>query len=186
MNQQIVTLKHYVLELEHAIANQESDVVKMATQRIGDLCRQIDYDFKSVKEKETGVYFKTINTIPFLYKPVDALDPFDGDYLERYARERTEQLTRAGAIGEHNAFWKDHNVMRGTIFGSVPLELLSEDAVFALKRMGWLETKVDVLDFGKRVTDFHQVLEFCEGNFRHYIMLSEESTQSTIALKFAV
>ena len=76
--------------------------------------------------------------------------------------------------------------MKGNIFGSVPKELLSEDAVYALKRMGWLEVKVDVLDFGRRVTDVRAISEFCDENFSHYIMIKEEPTQSTLALKFAV
>jgi len=186
MNQQIVSLKHYVLELEYALAASDENGVRNASRVIKDLLMQVESDFKSVKDKTTGIYFKAINTIPFLYKPIQVENPYEGDYLERFSKERTEQLMRAGAMTQHNTFWTEHNVMRGTIFGSVPKELISEDAVYALKRMGWLEVKVDVLDFGRRVSDLKQVTEFCDENFEHFIMISEEPTQSTLALKFAV
>ncbi len=186
MNQQIVALKHYVLELEYALAADHADGVRNATRVMKDLLHQIDTDFSAVKEKNTGVYFKAINTIPFLYKPIQIDNPYDGDYLERFSVERTDQLTHAGALNAHNSFWTDHNVMRGNIFGSVPKELLSDDAAYALKRMGWLEVKVDILDFGRRITDVKAVKEFCDENFNHFIMISEEPTQSTLALKFAV
>ncbi|MCK8061018.1 MULTISPECIES: hypothetical protein [unclassified Fusibacter] len=186
MNQQIETLKHYVLQLEHAIATSDADVVRNTTRVMKDLLGQIDYDFKSVKEKTTGIYFKSINTIPFLYKPVYKLNPYEGDFLETFSMERTEQLKRAGAIGEHNKFWTDHNVIKGNVFGSVPKELISEDAAFALKQMGWDEVKVEILDFGKRVTDIKEIYEFCEENFKQFIMISEGPTQAMLALKFAV
>lgn len=186
MNQQVVALKHYVLELEYALSAKHTDGVLNATRVIKDLLAQVEGDFKSVQQKQTGVYFKAINTIPFLYKPIVIDNPFEGDYLERFSKERYEQLSAAGAIAQHNNFWMEHNVMKGNIFGSVPKELLSEDAVYALKRMGWLEVKVDVLDFGRRVTDVRAISEFCDENFSHYIMIKEEPTQSTLALKFAV
>ena len=186
MRQQIVALKHYVLELEYALSANQGEGVRNASRVMRDLLDQLEGDFKSVQEKQTGVYFKTINTIPFLYKPIEVTNPYEGNYLESFSRQRHEQLTSAGAIAQHNNFWTDHNVMRGNIFGSVPCELLSEDSVYALKRMGWEEVKVDVLDFGRRVTDVKAISEFLDENFNHYIMIKEENTQSTLALKFAV
>ncbi len=186
MKEQIVALKHYVLELEYALSANQSEGVRNASRVMRDLLDQLESDMLSVQEKQTGVYFKAINTIPFLYKPIAVLNPYEGDYLERFSRERHEQLTAAGAIAQHNNFWTDHNVMRGNIFGSVPKELLSEDAIYSLKRMGWEEVKVDILDFGRRITDIKAISEFLEENFDHYIMIKEEPTQSTLALKFAV
>lgn len=186
MNQQIVALKHYVLELEYALSANDAQGVSNVSRVMRDLLNQIEGDFKSVQQKQTGVYFKAINTIPFLYKPIHVVNPYEGEYLERYARERYEQLTAAGAIAQHNNFWSEHNVIKGNIFGSVPKELLSEDAIYALKRMGWEEVKVDVLDFGRRITDIRAISEFLDENYTHYIMLKEEPTQSTLALKFAV
>lgn len=186
VSERIETLKHSVLQLEHAMALDDDDVVKRLTQMIAGIAQEIKNDLNVVNQKATGVYFKKINTIPFLYKPMYNNNPYEGNFLENFAKERTEQLKRAGAIGEHNKFWTDHEVVNGNVFGSVPKELISEDAVFALMRMGWQEVKVDILDFGKRTTDNKQVYDFCGQNFKRFIVISESKTQSKLALKFAV
>lgn len=135
--------------------------------------------------KDTGVYYKKINVLPFLYKPVEAADPYEGDYLEHFSDERTYQLQSTHSIDGHNDFWKEHNVLTGNVFGSVPVDLIPAESAAGLKKCGWKETLVDVLDFGRRVTDTKQLIEFCERNFRHYIMISEEATHSVIALAFS-
>ncbi len=186
MSAKIESLKHSVLQLERALAINDVDVVKRLVKVVAGIADQIGHDVALIADEETGVYFKTINTIRFLYKPMDSVNPYDGDYLERFSRERTYQLNRAGAIDQHNKFWTAHQVLKGNVFGSVPKELLSKDAVFELKRMGWREVDVEVLDFGVGETDIKQLYEFCSSNFDKFIFLNEQATQANLALKFAV
>ncbi len=185
MSAKIESLKHSVLQLEHAIAIEDVAAIKQMAQVIANTAKEIENTFSMIEQKETGVYFKRINIIPFLYKPMYASNPYAGNFLENFSKERTFQLARAGAIDEHNKFWTAHQVINGNVFGSVPKELLSPDAVFELKRMGWEEVSVEVLDFGKS-SDIKQLYEFCNANFNKFIFLNEQSTKSNLALKFAV
>ncbi len=186
MSAKIESLKHSVLQLEHAVATNDVDVVKQMARVIAKTAQEIASTFSMIEQKETGVYFKRINTIPFLYKPVYTENPYSGDYLENFSRERTRQLARAGAIDQHNQFWMAHQVINGNIFGSVPKELISQDSVFELKRMGWQEVTVEVIDFGETAADIKQLYDFCSANFNKFIFINEQSTKANLALKFAV
>ncbi len=186
MSAKIESLKHSVLQLEHAVAINDVDVIKHMARVIADTAQEIANTVSMIEQKETGVYFKRINTIPFLYKPVYTNNPYSGNFLENFSRERTHQLARAGAIDQHNQFWTAHQVINGNIFGSVPKELISEDAVFELKRMGWEEVLVEIIDFGKTTTDIKQLYDFCSANFNKFIFINEQSTKANLALKFAV
>ncbi len=184
MKEQMTVLKQAVAQLELSLQNQSSDEIQESLQRMSALCEQMRYDYKMVKQKNTGVYYKKINVLPFLYKPVETDDPFEGNYLERFSDERAYQLQTTNSITGHNAFWKEHDVLTGTVFGSVPVDLITPESAAALKKCGWKEALVEVLDFGLRVTDTKQLVEFCQRNFKNYIMISEESTHSYIALAF--
>ncbi len=186
MSAKIESLKHSVLQLEHAIATDDVALIKQMSRVIANTAKEIENNYSMIEQKETGIYFKRINTIPFLYKPMYSKNPYSGNFLENFSRERTYQLTRAGAIDQHNSFWTAHQVINGNIFGSVPKELISADAVFELKRMGWEEVAVEVLDFGKGTTDIKQLYEFCNANFSKFIFINEQSTKANLALKFAV
>lgn len=186
MSAKIESLKHSVLQLEHAIAIEDVTLIKQMTRVIADTAKQIENTFSMIEQKETGIYFKRINTIQFLYKPMYSKNPYSGNFLENFSRERTYQLTRAGAIDQHNRFWTSHQVIKGNIFGSVPKELISADAVFELKRMGWEEVAVEIIDFGKTTTDIKQLYEFCNANFNKFLFINEQSTKTNLALKFAV
>ncbi len=186
MSAKIESLKHSVLQLEHAIATDDLARIKQMVRVIADTARQIENNYAMIEQKETGVYFKRINVIPFLYKPMYTSNPYAGNFLENFSRERTHQLARAGALDPHNKFWTDYQVVNGNIFGSVPKELLSDDSIFELKRMGWEEVAVEVLDFGKSATDIKQLYEFCSANFNKFIFINEQATATHLALKFAV
>ncbi len=186
MSAKIESLKHSVLQLEYAMSINDVDIIKNMTRVIANTAQEIANTVSMIEQKETGVYFKRINTIPFLYKPVYTENPYSGDFLEKFSRERTRQLARAGAIDQHNQFWMAHQVINGNIFGSVPKELISENAVFELKRMGWEEVMVEIIDFGETATDIKQLYDFCSANFNKFIFINEQSTKANLALKFAV
>lgn len=184
MQEHMTVLKQTFARLELSLQNQSSDDIQESLQKMTALCEQMRHDYKMVSQKDTGVYYKKINSIPFLYKPVEAVDPYEGNYLERFSDERAYQLQVTKSMDGHNAFWKEHNVVTGNVFGSVPVDLIPPEAAAGLKKCGWKETFVEVLDFGKRVTDTRQLVEFCQSNFSKYIMISEEATHSYIALSF--
>jgi hypothetical protein len=184
MKEHMTVLKEAVAQLELSFDNQSSDDIQESLQRMAALCEQMRFDYKMIAQKDTGVYYKKINVLPFLYKPVAVEDPFEGNYLERFSDERAYQLQATKSMEGHNSFWKEHNVLTGTVFGSVPVDLIPVESATALKKCGWKESLVEVLDFGRRVTDTKQLVEFCQRNFKHYIMISEEATHSYIALAF--
>lgn len=184
MQEQVTVLKESIARLETSLQMDSSDEVQALLQRMSALCEQMRHDYKMVHKKDTGVYYKKINVLPFLYKPIAVDDPYEGSYLEHFSDERTYQLQVTKSIEGHNAFWKEHNVVTGNVFGSVPVDLIPSESAEALKKCGWQESLVDVIDFGKRVTDTKQLVEFCQQNFKRYIMLMEESSHAYLALCF--
>lgn len=185
MLDRINTLKAAVLELEQAVKESDGSSFNRNLQIIRELCSDLKLVTQS-RETETrkDLPYKTINTIPFLMKPVMRENLFEGNYLENFSEERTEQLMHSRAINNHNEFWKQHDTIRGNIYGSVPVELIAEDSVTALLNYGWEIVEVDILDFGRKRVDIRLVTEFCQKNFDYYILVKESSTDMVLALVF--
>lgn len=185
METNLQSLKHYVYELEYAISTNDYDRAKNVSRLIKNSVINVENEIKNVTDCATGVYYKHINTIEFLYKPVEVEDPYKGDYLEKFSKSRTFDLTKAGAKDGHDKFWLEHSVLNANVFGLVPIPLIPEEAVQELQMMGWRRVDVDVLDFGQDTLDMRNIYNFCEQSFDNYIALKEEQTDATVVLKFA-
>lgn len=185
MLDRINALKAAVLELELAVKENDGSGFNRTLQTIRDMCSDLKLVTQS-RETETrkDLPYQTINTIPFVMKPVMRENLFEGNYLEAFSEERTEQLMHSRAINNHNEFWKQHETIRGNVYGSVPVELIAEDSVAALVNYGWEIVEVDILDFGRKRVDIRQVTEFCQKNFDYFILVKESSTDTILALVF--
>lgn len=185
MLDRINTLKAAVSDLEHAVRENDGAGFNRNLQIIRDLCSDLKLVTQS-RETETkkDMPYQTINTIPFLMKPVMRENLFEGNYLEAFSEERTEQLMHSRAINNHNEFWKQHETIRGNVYGSVPVELIAEDAAAALVNYGWEIVEVDILDFGRKRVDIRLVTEFCQKNFDYFILVKEASTDTILGLVF--
>lgn len=185
MLDRINSLKTAVLELEKAVRESDGVAFNRNLQMIKEICSDLKLVTQSREtDSRKDMPYKTINTIPFLMKPVMRENIFEGNYLETFSEERTEQLMNSRAINNHNEFWKQHDTIRGNIYGSVPVELIAEDSVAALLNYGWEIVEVDILDFGRNRVDIRQVTEFCQKNFDYFILVKESSTDMILALVF--
>ncbi len=185
MESNLQALKHYVYELEYSITAKDYEKAKNISRIIKDTISNVENTINNVTDCATAVYYNQINEIEFLYKPVDVKDPYKGDYLERFAKARTIDLTKALAKEGHDKFWLQHTVLNANVFGLVPVDFISDDSVKALIKMGWVRVNVDVLDFGQDNSDIRNIYSYCEQSFDNYIALVEEETNSTVVLKFA-
>lgn len=185
MLDRINSLKNAVSELEKAVRESDGVAFNRNLQMIKEICSDLKLVTQSREtDSRKDMPYKTINTIPFLMKPVMRGNIFEGSYLETFSEERTEQLMHSRAINNHNEFWKQHDTIRGNIYGSVPVELIAEDSVEALLNYGWEIVEVDILDFGRNRVDIRQVTEFCQKNFDYFILVKESSTDMILALVF--
>lgn len=187
MLDRIQMLKAAVQELEQAVINNDGAVYNQKLHTIREICSDLKVETQvRGEEPQKPLPYRTINTIPFLMKPVIRGNLFEGSYLERFSEERTEQLMQARAINNHNEFWKQHDTIRGNVYGAVPVELIAEDSVESLMGRGWEKVEVDILDFGTHRVDHRQIAEFCENNFDYYILVKETSTDTVLALVFNI
>lgn len=185
MESNIEALKHYVYELEYALAEKNTDIIKNVSRKIKENVTALENEVNRVNNNATGVYYKHINTIEFLVKPVEVDKPYEGNYLEQYAAKRAYELERSKALSGHDKFWTEHSVLKTNVFGLVPVEMIPEASTKMLLEMGWKKVNVDVLDFGVNTKDLRQVYSFCDQNFENYLALKEKSTMATVVLKFA-
>ncbi len=187
MKNKIQGLKVAVEALERAVEENDGKCFDIQLRNIKDLCNQLKMaTAKSDAPVMKNNPYKTINTISFLMKPILRHNLYEGEYLERFSEERTEQLIGAQAINKHNEFWKQHETIRGNIYGSVPYELLEETSSRKLINSGWEVVDVDIHDFGKIQPDLTSVIEFCTSNFEYYILVKEMSTDTILVLVFNI
>lgn len=187
MKQKIIALKRAVLELEqYKSINNENEVMRNIDNII-NICQMIKDDFqKKCEVSYNDVKCSKINTISFIYKPVLIKNYFEGDYIVKFSESRTEDLKKARALNAHNEFWIQHKTIKGTIFGSVPKELLKEDSIKTLLRSGWREAEVDIFDIEERIEDIKEIINFCENTFEHYILIQEELTNTYLILHYKI
>lgn len=155
--------------------------------------KDFDIDLDVAYNPSTGTVLQTnrkftskvINEL-FLYKPVDRINVFEGNYLERFAEERTDQLMKSRSINQHNEFWKLHQTVRGNVYGSVPKELLSEESTETLQRFGWKDVQVCIHDFGVLNVDVDELINHIEESYGHFILLFEEETNTHLVLEYNI
>lgn len=155
-------------ELKDAFYTENAHIIKRTTE----------LDISSMKYKE-------INELKFLFKPTHAGNIYEGNYIEAFCDERTEQLQTAKAFDAHNEFWMQNVTVHGNIFGSVPAELVSPDSEECLLKYGWLSVDVRILDFGK-IQDKQMIVDYCDKYFNYYIIIIEKTTGMYLVLRYDV
>ena len=143
MQPAIYELKKEILELERAGYIKDLNQIRKVLNRIRFICDEIEDG--TVEIPEVTISYKRINKLPFIYKPILRKDYFKGDYLEKFSLERTMQLKEADALITHNNFWKEHEDVKGNVFGSLPVDMMTTKSFSKLLQMGWCETNVTYL-----------------------------------------
>ncbi len=197
MHRQVQSLRNAIREMEESMVALDLEGFQSGIKAVRRMLSTIEQDFgKAIIAADSVVLseennkrtmsrpYDIINTIAFLYKPTKRIDIFEGNYLEFFAEERTEQLMKAMAINQHNEFWKQHQTIHGNIYGSVPKELIKPENADQLERFGWHEVNVNVLDFGAEIEDERELVRYCNISFPHYILILEETTSSYLVLEY--
>lgn len=192
MRDTIKTVKRLVSEMESYIycnnynkVNQLADELLNMTKKIKEQCANIDsYGNNINKAANDYPGFTLISTLPFLYKPIEVKNYYEGDYLEKFGEKRTEDLKSAKALELHNRFWMSNNVESGNVFGSVPLELISKDSANALLSYGWEKTEVSIYETEE--VNLKELDRFCSRTFRRYIIATEMRNNTKLILKYSI
>lgn len=193
MNYGLVDLKEAVNRLEEAIDDVDAEDVDMCVRLIKNIASQIKTEFWSQHiENESIVIqpttasekeYRVLNTIEFLYKPMHFINAYEGNDIEYYSRERTEELLESGAIDAHNEFWQTHDTIFGNVYGSLPIELINRDMIGKLIKYGWKKTNVDILEY-RNDYDEQTIRKVAEQKYRHYIIIREKETQGLLILRY--
>lgn len=193
MSYQIDDLKEAVNRLSDSLYKDDPEEVDMYVRMIKNIATQIKNDYWSIHVNEADIViqpvqeknksYKTINTLEFLYKPMYFQNIYEGNEIEYFSKERTEELNESGLIEAHNDFWQAHEIIYGNVYGSLPIELASKDGVAVLLKCGWKKATVDIVEFTPEMA-IKEVRELAEKKYRHYILLKELETQSTLLLRY--
>jgi len=182
-------LKKAVLDLEKSISSNDEEIFLKTIDEIIDISRKMKQVKKNLGKGNSlnkKIKYCKINTIPFIYKPIIKQNYFEGNYLVKFAEERTRQLQEAKALDVHNEFWINHKTIKGNVFGSVPKELLSDQALNSLYASGWRETSVNILDLKSGGEELKEIIGFCEETFNYYILIKEELTDTYMILEYEI
>ncbi len=193
MNYNIEDLKEAVERLEEALLAHEAEDVDMCVRLIKNISGQIKNDYWANHVEADNIViqpvpsqnheYKIINTIEFLYKPMHFTDIYEGNEIEYFAKERSEELMESGTMEDHNQFWSSHEIIFGNVYGSLPSELLSADKTSKLLRCGWKKANVDVVEFEEGTTEA-RIREIADFKYRHYIIIKEIETSSFLLLRY--
>lgn len=192
MRNTIKTIKRLVSEMESYVycdnyrkVNQLADELLNLTNTIKEQCtnprRTGSNDIIGTPNEYPG--FTLISNLPFLYKPIEVRNYYDGDYLEKFGARRTDDLKRADALDLHNKFWMSNNVESGNVFGSIPLELISKDSANALSSSGWKKANVSIYEIEDSIS-LKELDRFCLMAFDNYIIATEMRNNTRLVLKY--
>jgi len=193
MNYQIDDLKEAVNRLNDSLLTEDAEEVDMYVRMIKNIATQIKNEYWALHVNEESIViqpvqsktkeYKTINTLEFLYKPMFFQNIYEGNEIEYFSKDRTEELMESGTIDIHNDFWQSHEIIYGNVYGSLPLELATKESVAKLIKCGWKKTSVDIIEFSKELLE-NEVRELAERKYRHYILLKEIETKSILLLRY--
>lgn len=193
MNYSFKDLKEATSRLESAVKRADSEDVEIYVKLICNIATQIKSDFWSDHFSENTVeiqplspkneVFQPINSIPFLYKPMYFNNVYESNEIEYYAKERTEELVESGAIDAHNDFWQQHQIVYGNVYGSLPLELIRKSQADQLKRCGWKKNDVEIIEVKGEYNE-EELRKIAAKHFRHYIIIKEKETKSSLILRY--
>lgn len=187
MEQDMLALKRAVFELEKNNSSKDKNKIISNIDNIISICKELKANINKQEKKEfKDVECIYINTISFIYKPILVKNYFEGDYIVRFAEQRTNDLKEAKALEAHNEFWIQHKTIKGNVFGSVPKELLDEKSIKSLLYSGWNEIEVDIMDVKGDYENIKEIINFCENTFNYYILLKEELTNEHLILHYKI
>ncbi|MTI65912.1 MAG: hypothetical protein FH753_04840 [Firmicutes bacterium] len=187
MREEIHELKKAVSDLESYVNIYNKEKINEIVQRIIDISSSINNKVNDNNEIENDNFeeISYLTTVPFLYKPVTKKDYYEGDYLETFSMQRTDELKRANTLDLHNKFWNSNCVENGNIFGSVPEELLSKDSVDSLLSSGWLSVDVNIYEVNDNI-DYFDLENLCENNFTNFLIVTERKEDKYLILEYKI
>lgn len=193
MNYHIDDLNEAVARLRDSLNRDDPEEVDMVVRLIKNIATQIktDYWAQHVNEEDIVIRpvnkidkdYKIINTIEFLYKPMYFQNIYEGNEIEYYSKDRTEELIESATIDAHNEFWQSHEIIYGNVYGSLPIELATKEGVAKLLKCGWKKTNVDIVEFSNSI-DSDTARQIAERKYRHYILLREIETNCILLLRY--
>lgn len=127
-----------------------------------------------------------INTLQFLYKPMDDITYYRDEYIERFGEQRTEELMKSMAINQHNEFWKLHETVNGNVYGSVPIELINKESISKLLDFNWNIVDVNIREFPCGEHSTKEMVEYCNRNYDYYIIIIEKETRTHLILEYLI
>ncbi len=189
MNESIKKLKRLISELESYAYCDNSKKVCQLSEEIITIATTVKEEFSNANSKlhtnYMASYLDKISCLPFVYKPVTVKNYYEGNYLERFSEQRTDELKRAGVLELHDKFWTSNNVERGNVFGSIPAELISKESVSKLLDMGWEHADVTIYEVTKQMK-LNELIEICNKSFNYYIIATEMRNNCKLILHFEI
>ncbi len=120
--------------------------------------------------------------IIFLYKPAFFGENKMKKHIDFYARERQEELFRAGVLELYEDYWNTKTVLRTNVYGALPLSVLSKAQEECLTRFGW---RVAEVEFSAGTEDAGTIDEQLSAEDCGYMLLKEDSRFSILSFAYA-
>ena len=190
MDGNIDDIKKIADHIEWAILVENKIKLEEYIDNMMDVCKGIKAKIEDESSKEKRVKkeveIENINEIPFLYKPILKENYYEGNYLEEFCEKRTNELNASQALGDHNKFWQTHEILKGNMFGSLPSELISNEAKRKLEYFGWEDVKVNILEIIKYDGNIKTLTEYCEEKYNYFVIVKEKSTGAEMILHYDI
>lgn len=201
MQSKIYSLRRVLVSLEDAVSYCNIEKFNTDILKIEELVEDLKSEFYEensakielenakklvVKEEFKRVEADILNTLSFIYKPVEIANVYDGNYLEKFSEKRTDELSKAYAINNHNEFWKQHSTINGNVYGSVPCELIKQSSIDMLIDFGWKPVEVDIVDFNNVIPDLNELTKYCEKAYKYFIIINEQNTNEPLVLHYKI
>lgn len=162
-------------KFDTGVENEDSHIYN--TQPLEFMQYEDENFFEEIAEK--------INELTFLYKPMEKKNYLEGDYLERFSSQRDSDLQKSNAMRIHNTFWKANSVEHGNIFGSVPIDLIDENAATKLLYSGWRIAEVYIYDV-KSEMDLWELNDRCLKQFENFLIVKEKKDGYTLIFEYKI
>jgi len=201
MQSKIYALRRVLVSLEDAVSYCNIEKFNNDILKIEELVENLKCEFyeensikiereKSKKalleEKVEKIEGYVLNTLNFIYKPIEVMNVYEGNYLENFSERRTYELSKAYAINNHNEFWKQHATINGNIYGSVPCELIKQTSIDVLMGFGWKPVEVDIVDYNSKILELNNLTVYCESIYDHFIIINEQNTNEPLVLHYKI
>ncbi len=190
----VTKLKILINKLERALFLADKEQIRRLAEEIellsAKLVAKSDNSPAMLLEQEQTKTNKVINLKSsviaerdFLYKPVMVADPYQGDYLLGFARERSRDLKEAGVFDSHNHFWQDYDIVRANVFGCLPFDLIMETGLALLEKRGWLRARAKYLQIENKCST-NDLTEQLMMKYNAYIIVKDKQSAELCAFAF--